>query len=157
MRTILLIIVIAFAGNLTQAQTKKVKEKDLGGIWQMRITLKDGLLEEEIEEEESAFAKMIMVATENMVEGVLEEIDIKFEFLNNGKCKVYASAFGESGDVSHTKWWINDRGQLFIDDSDTYSSQDGDYWLFEDDVLVLRDEKGKIDDDATVIMVRIDE
>ena len=153
-----IIIAVAIVSTIldSTAQTKKVQEKDLDGLWQMKIKLKEGLIEDELDEEDDAFAKMIVAATGSLVEGVLEEIDIKFEFLPDGKCKVYASAFDSDNDVDYTSWSINSRGELRIEDSKSYNSDNDDYWLFEDDVLVLRNNRGKPDEDAQVLLYRID-
>ncbi len=155
MKATILILAVILGVNLAEAQTKKVREKDLDGIWQMKITLKDGFLEEDIRNEDNAFARVILQATGNFVEGIIGEIDVKFEFLAEGKCRVYASAFGEDSKVEYTRWWITERGELYIDDADSYSSSDDDFWLFEDDVLVMHN-KRKNDDDAQVILYRID-
>lgn len=156
MKATIILITTLFFVQIADAQTRKVREKDLDGIWQMKITLDENFLEEDIEAEDNAFARVILQATGNFVEGVLDEIDVKFEFQPNGKCKVYATAFGEEGDVDYSKWWITDKGELFIDDTESYKSDEDDYFLFEDDVLVLRDQNGEIDDDARVVLVRID-
>ena len=156
MKGIIISLIVIFGVVSLQAQTRKVKENDLKGIWQMKIMLKEGLIEDELDEEDNAFAKMIIAATGSLVEGVLEEIDVKFEFLPDGVCKVYSSAFDSDQDVDYTKWSINSRGELRIDDSDSYNTNDDDYWLFEDDVLLLYNNNGMPDEDAKVLLYRID-
>lgn len=154
MKNILVALLVIGMGSQAMAQTKKVKEKDLEGIWQMRIVMDDDFLEKEKEEEDNVFARMIIQATGAFVEGILGEIKIKMEFQKDGVCKVYASAFDED-DVSETSWFIKD-GKLYIDDVNTMDFGDDDYWMFEDDVLVLRNSDGSLDDEANVYMVRMD-
>ncbi len=157
MKKLLIAVLLITSIGAAEAQTRKVKEKELMGVWQMKIKLKEGLIEEEIEEEDNAFARMIAAGVGSFVEGMLDEIDVKFEFLPDGVCKVYAAAFDSDSDVDYTRWEINAKGELRIEDTDTYNSDgDDEYWLFEDDVLLLREKDGKPDEDAQVILFRID-
>ena len=91
-----------------------------------------------------------------LVEGILDNLDISFEFKEDGRCKIYVDVFGVN-EVEYTEWYINRRGQLIIEDTDNVHFNSDDYWMFEDDILVAYDDDGDdIDDDAFVYLVRVD-
>ena len=68
----------------------------------------------------------------------MDEIDIRFEFKSNNRLKVTVNAFGEE-EVEYSTWKINSKGQLIIEEVDSFDSEE-DYWLFEGDILVAYDD-----------------
>ncbi|MGL1886559.1 MAG: hypothetical protein OCD76_08600 [Reichenbachiella sp.] len=156
MKSILGIIIFMAAFTFANAQSSKVKERDLRGIWQLKIDLGDDFLEDEIEDEENAFARIILETTGSLVTDIIEEIDVKFEFLPDNVCKVYASAFDSDREVEYVEWEINNRGQLIISDSDSYESDGIDYWMLEDDVLVAMEDGDVLTEDVAVYLVKLD-
>lgn len=158
MKSIILTLSLFIGLFAAQAQNGKVTERNLKGLWKLKIVIADDLLEKEIREEENAFARMIMSATSNIVEGVMNNIDIEIEFLSDNRCRIYVEAFG-ADEVEYTNWRINKNGELYIEDSDAFSMGDDEYWKFEDDVLVAYDHNGWAmdDDDAYIYMVKIDD
>lgn len=134
---------------------EKVAEKDLEGIWELRIELREDFLEDEIEEEDNALARIILRSVDGFVEGILENLDIAFEFKADGRCKVYVDAFG-ADEIEYTEWYINRKGQLIIEDTDDVHFGNDDYWMFEDDILVAYEDGDRKDDDAFVYLVRVD-
>ena len=146
----LMLVTVGFAN----AQ-ERVTEKKLEGIWELRIELREGFLEDEIEEEDNALARVILKSVDGLVEGILDNLDIAFEFKSDGRCKVYVDAFG-ADEIEYTEWYINRKGQLIIEDTDEVNFGKDDYWMFEDDILVAFDDGERVDDDAFVYLVRVD-
>lgn len=154
MKKLIIILGLLIGFQSVYAQSK-VRERDLEGVWKMKISLSDDVFDEEIRDEDNVFARLILRATGNLVEGILDEIDIELEFRPNHECRIYVSAFGEE-EVEYTEWYINGRGELYIDDSDSFKMGSDEYWMFEDDVLVAYEDGRPLDDDAAVYLVRID-
>ncbi|MCV9385720.1 hypothetical protein [Reichenbachiella ulvae] len=140
---------------VSYAQPQKVKERDLGGVWQMKIELGEDFIEKEIEKEDDVMARIIMQATGSFVDGILDELDIKFRFLDDNVCKIYVSAFGSESEVETGEWYINSKGQLIISDTDSYQSDGDEYWMMQDDILIAMEDGEILEDDAKVYMVRI--
>lgn len=155
MNKLIIILGLLIGFQSAEAQSKKVSERALEGVWKMKITLSDDVFEDEIRDEDNAFARLILRATGNLVEGILDDIDIELEFKDNHDCRIYVSAFGVE-EVEYTEWYINSRGELYIDDSDSFKMGDDEYWVFEDDVLVAYERGRPLDDDAAVYLVKID-
>ena len=158
MKSILLTLSLFVGLFAAQAQNGKVTERNLRGLWKLKIVISDNLMEREIAEEENVFARMMMSAAGNLVEGVMDNIDIEMEFLSDNRCKIYVEAFG-ADEIEYTNWRINRNGDLIIEDSDSFSMGDDEYWKFDDDVLVAYDDHGRAidDEDAYVYMVKIDD
>ncbi len=155
MNKLILLIGLLIGYQSADAQSSRVRERDLEGIWKMKISLDESVFEQEISDEDNAFARLILKATGNLVEGILEEIDIELEFRDNHECRIYVSAFGEE-EVEYTDWRINSRGELYIEDSDSFQMGDDEYWIFEGDVLVAYEDGRPLDDDAAVYLVKVD-
>lgn len=137
MKKLLLIapmLVLMLAAN---AQTRKVKEKDLKGTWKLVIDIDKEDIVDEMDEDDNVFARILVKSVVGFVDDILEEIDIWFEFQPNNELKITVNALGEE-EVEYTEWRINNKGQLIIEDTDSFESDD-EYWLFEGDVLVAFD------------------
>ena len=155
MKKIAIFTLLLFGVGAVQAQTK-VNERDIDGIWELRIELREGFLDDEIDEEDNVLARIIMRSVGGLVEGILDNLDISFEFKEDGRCKVNVDVFGVN-EVEYTEWYINRRGQLIIEDTDNVHFSSREYWMFEDDILVAYDDDGEdIDDDAFVYLIRVD-
>lgn len=119
------------------AQKKKVKERDLDGVWKLVIKIDKEEVVDELDDEDNIFAKIIAKSVIGIVDDVLDEIDVRFEFKSNNRLKVTVNAFGEE-EVEYSEWKINKKGQLIIEDIESFDSEE-DYWLFEGDILVAYD------------------
>lgn len=141
---LLLSLLVSFG---LQAQDK-VKEKKLLGNWKLIIDLEEAFEEAEKEmkeEEENIFAKIVLNSVSGLVTGLLEELEVYMEFLPAGEVKIIVEAFDER-EIEYSKWYIDNDGRLFIEDTDSYSSDSSDdngFWLFEDGVLVLYQDNGR--------------
>lgn len=112
--TLLLVMVCA---SLT-AQSR-VREKDILGEWDLVIDLDDAReeIEEELEEEESWIARRFARGISNFALDIVERIDIKFDFREDGEVKLSINILGER-EVEYLDWSINDDGELIIEDND---------------------------------------
>ncbi|UXX79450.1 hypothetical protein N7E81_19050 [Reichenbachiella carrageenanivorans] len=155
MNKLIVLISLLIGFQLAIAQNGRVKERDLAGVWKMKISLEDGILEEEIKGEDNAFARLVLAAAGNLVEGILDEIAIEIEFRDDHECRVYVSAFGEE-EVEYTRWEISDDGKLYIDDSDSFQMDGEEYLIFEDGRLVVYEDGRPLDDEASVYLIRVD-
>lgn len=147
-----LLFLVVFANN---AQGKKVKERDVLGTWRLVIDVDMEELEDDIEDEDNPFARVVMRSVSGLVDGILDNLDIYFEFRDNGRLKVTVDAFGVD-EVEYSEWYINRRGELIIEDTDSFNTDDDDYWMFDGDLLVAYDDDGSMDDDARVYLVNVD-
>lgn len=143
--------------NQAYAQ-KPVKEKDLLGNWKLIIDIEDELkeAEREVDVDDNLIEEITLKWVGGLVEGILDKIDIYMEFRPKGELKVIVEAFGER-DVEYSKWSIDSKGRLFIDDTDSFSTDDDEYWMFRDDILISYDKDEYRDDEReNVYMVRLD-
>ena len=113
---------------------ERVKEKDVKGEWKMIIDIDFDEVEDEMEEE-SWFGWAVAGAMSGLVEDVLEEIDIRMKFMDDGKLKITVDAYGEE-EIEYGEWYINDKGQLVIIDEDEDDHDDDDVWMLDGKNLV---------------------
>jgi len=155
MKKLILIVPLLFVVVFANAQNRKVKERDLIGTWRLVIDIDMDKIEDEMDEEDNVFARIVLRSVSGLVDGILDEIDIYFEFQDSGRLKVMVEVFGED-EVEYSEWYINRRGELIIEDTDSFNTSDDDYWMFEGELLVAYDDDGELDDDARVYLVNVD-
>ena len=147
------IIAILFLFSFDSIAQERVKEKDLIGNWKLVIEVDEAFddAKEELDNEESVLGRMILSSVSGFVDEILEEIDIYLEFKKGGEVEILVDAFGET-ETEYTKWTIDSKGRLYIEDSEHFSS-DHDYWMMKDGILidVSDDDTGKY-----VYMVNMD-
>ncbi len=139
--------------SLLQAQ--RISEKDLvGTTWKLEIDIDQALeeAERELEEEDNFLGEIILSGVSGLVEGIVDNIEIYFEFREDNELKVYTEAFGND-DVDYTYWKITKRGELLIEDSEHFSTDGGSYWVYDDGIFI-QDELDE-DDDAKVFLVKM--
>ncbi|MFT4736275.1 MAG: hypothetical protein ACI8QD_001115 [Cyclobacteriaceae bacterium] len=151
--TILLLLSFTFFTFQSQAQEKVTKDKLLGN-WKLVIDIEEEL-DQEAEEEDNMFAKMIITGVSGLVEGIMENIDVYFEFQSDGEVRIKIDAFDER-EVEYAKWYISNRGELIIEDfeSDNISFDNDDVWMMDGKRLVSFDDDGSMEEN--VYMVRIE-
>lgn len=112
--TLLLVMVCA-----SLSAQSRVREKDILGEWDLVIDLDEARqeVEEELEEEESWLARRFASGISNFAMDIVERIDIKFDFREDGEVKLSLNIFGER-EVEYLEWSINDDGELIIEDND---------------------------------------
>jgi hypothetical protein len=145
-----LILLLGFS-----SQAQKVQEKDILGTWKLIINV-DEELDEEAEEAETLLEEIIIKSVSGLVSGVLDNIEIYFEFKRNNDVIVTVNAYGETEEDEGT-WYINRRGYLVIEDIDDNDddfniSTDDDEWKLIDGLLISEDHQ----DDRNVYMTKVD-
>lgn len=151
--TLTLFSLILLLGFGVQAQ--KMKEKDVLGTWKLVISVEDEL-DQEAEEADTILEEVILKSVSGLVSGVLENIDIYFEFKENNRVDITVRALGEV-DEEEGSWYINKKGYLVIEDidedkDDDFSISSDDQWKLIDGLLVSDEHE----DDRNVYMTRVD-
>ena len=152
---ILIAFIISFGFSQRTHAQQKVTEEKLLGTWKLVINIEDEL-EEEAEEEENPFARMVIQGVSGFVGGILENLDIYFDFQSDGEVKITVNAFGEE-EVEYGKWTINRYGELIIEDLDNDNIQfdNDDVWMLEGSnrLVSFEDDGSK---EKNVYMMRIE-
>jgi hypothetical protein len=140
-------------GIATQAQ-QKVSEDELVGNWKLVIDIEEEL-EREADEEDNPFARMMIRGVSGLVEGILDNIDIYFDFQRDGEVKILVEAFDEN-EIDYAKWYINRNGELIIEDLDNDNIQfdDDDVWMMDGKYLVSIESDGSVQEN--VYMTKIE-
>lgn len=133
----------------------RLKEKDVLGNWKLIIDIDEELQEAEndLEKEDNVVGKIVLSSISGLVNGILDEVEIYMEFLPKGEAKIWIEAFGEK-EIEYTSWRIDDNGKLFIEDTDSYSS-DQDFWVMKDGVLVSSEGRNE-ENHQNVYLVNVD-
>lgn len=156
MKTLSLTLFLVVGFTLGLMAQNQVNEDDLEGQWKLVIDLTEEHFEEEWDEE-SALGRFIARTVSDFVENIMEEVDIRFEFLSNHRLRVTAEIFDER-EVEYTDWYITRDNELKIGDSEHFKNDDDDdIWLMEDGVLVSYEKKW--DDDLHynhVYLIKLD-
>jgi len=152
-KTLLLTTLLSFGFVFAQAQ--KVKEKDLLGTWKLVIDIEEAM-EEEADEADTMLEEVFINAISGFVGGIMDDIDIYFEFRENNKLKITVNAYDET-ETEYGRWFINKRGYLEIEDIEDEDeriniSADDDEWKLVDGILITDDHE----DDRTVYMAKVD-
>lgn len=152
-RTIALFITALCLTVVVQAQ--KVQEKDIIGTWKLVIDIEEEM-DEEAEDADTMLEEIFIKAVSGFVGGIMDDIEIYFEFQRNNDVKITVNAYDET-ETETGSWFINKRGYLVIedidDDNDDFSiSTDDDEWKLIDGILVS-DEHEK---NRTVYMTKVD-
>lgn len=152
-RTITLFTTLLCLTFVTQAQ--KVQEKDIIGTWKLIIDIEEEM-EEEADDADTMLEEVFIKAISGFVGGILEDIEIYFEFKQNNKLRITVNAYDKT-ETEKGSWYINKRGYLVIedldDDDDFNISTDDDEWKLIDGILVS-DEHEK---DRNVYMTKVDD
>lgn len=149
MKKILFLTALAFVVSNSYAQ--RIKEKDLLGTWDLVLNVEEAI-EKEADDSDTMMEKVLINVISGFVGGIIDDIDISFEFKSSNRLKIVVSAYGET-ETEYGKWRINSRGNLEIDDIEDEDNRlnfnsDDDEWVLLNGLLVPEDEK----DDRTVYM-----
>lgn len=154
LKVLTLLSLILLLGFSTQAQ--KVEERDVLGTWKLVIDIEDEM-DEEAEEAETLLEEVIIKSVSGIVAGVMDNIDIYFEFQKRNNLLITVRAYGEV-EEEEGNWYINRRGYLVIedidDDEDEYFniSAGDDEWKLIDGLLISDEHE----DDRNVYMTKVD-
>lgn len=142
-------LMLAATVSVSAYSQGKVKEADIIGQWDLVIDLDE--IEDEIErdlEDENWLAARFAKSISNFAMNIVEEIDIRMDFREDGEVKISVNAFG-ARETEYAEWYINRDGELVIEDDDNRRRRnrrinigdDDDVWLMKGDKLVAY-EKG---------------
>lgn len=152
LKALTLLSLILLLGFSSQAQ--KVEEKDILGTWKLVIDIENEM-DEEAEDADTILEEIIIKSVSGIVSGVMENIEIYFEFKKRGNVIVTVNAYDDVDEDEGT-WYINRRGYLVIedidDDDDKFSiSADDDEWKLIDGLLVSDEHE----EDRNVYMTKV--
>ena len=139
-----LLLALATGAN---AQSR-VHEKDLTGTWKLVVDLRG-----EAQNADNALARIALKAAN----GLMDEIDVRFEFQSEHRLQVTTKAFDEDADVEITEWTVNDRGQLTFGETKNVQTENS-VWMFVDGHLVpfeMKDGRLVRDDNNNVRIERL--
>lgn len=148
----LILLGALFAGFMSQAQ--KVNEKDIIGTWKLIIDIEQEM-EEEAEDADNMLEEIFIKAISGFVGGIMEDIEIYFEFRKGNELKITVNAYDET-ETEYGRWFINKRGYLEIEDIDDDNDNininaDDDEWMLIDGILVSDEHE----DDQSVYMAKV--
>uniref|UniRef100_UPI004049F305 hypothetical protein n=1 Tax=Fulvivirga sp. TaxID=1931237 RepID=UPI004049F305 len=148
------IALIAVFSNVSNAQTK-LNEKTLMGVWQLKFDVTEDDIKDAAEDEDNLLAKALIKGVASFVGGILEEIDIKFEFQPKNRVLVIVNAFDESSDDEYTTWEITKEGHLIIGDTKNFQTNNDNTWELKDGILVNIEVDKSNNEKQNVYMVKI--
>src|SRR5210317_639180 len=142
-KIVLLCMVALLSSSFVNAQSK-VKDRDVFGEWKLHIDL-----QKEIQDKDSDLnflEKALVGAVSGIVTTAMNHVDIRFDFKRNNE--VLLKIHNKDEDTTETetlKWFINNQGQLEIDDidNDNVNVQHDGAWMILDKQLVAV-EDGKV-------------
>ncbi len=151
------VIVAIFIMGLHHSNAQdKVTEKRLLGTWKLEIDIEEAMdeAEQELDEEDNVFGQIVIKGVSGLVEGIMGNIEIYFEFKKNGELVIMTNAFGEE-DTDYANWEINSRGELYIDDSKNIDMDD-DYWMMDGRNTLVAFEEGERDPSENIRLKKIE-
>lgn len=133
---------------------QKIKEKDVIGTWKLVIDIEKEM-EEEADEADTMLEEVFIKAISGFVDGILDDIEIYFDFREDNELKITVNAYDET-ETEYGRWFINRRGFLEIedidDDDDRFSiDADDEEWKLIDGLLVSDEHE----DNRNVYMTRV--
>ncbi|NNE69378.1 MAG: hypothetical protein HKN29_03320 [Rhodothermales bacterium] len=148
-RSLFLVLALAMLPATAFSQSK-IDADELPGRWKLVIDV-----ESKADESDNAFARAALRA----VGGLLDEIDIRFDFQEDGTAQLEVTAFEEEADVDEDEitWEVTRHGGLILGDSDKLDSEDTIFFR-DGDVLVafeLNDD-GKPGERKNIRLERLD-
>ena len=155
MKKALTLILIGLTTLGTYAQGSRVKSKDIEGKnWKLIINIDEELEEakKDAEEEDSFLGEIIVNSVSGLVSGIMDELEIFMEFRANGEVKMTVEAFGER-EIEYSEWSIDSKGRLRISDTERFQTDDDDYWLMEDGVLISFEENGELNENVYLVNI----
>lgn len=120
--------------------------REVHGAWKMVIDL-------DAETADSAPGRIAL----NALQGVFDEVDVWFEFLDDHQMRVTVDAFGDK-EMDEGTWRLTDQGELILSDTDSFEFDvDDTVWLREGDRLVpyAQDDDGGLERESNLSLKRI--
>ncbi|WP_224488104.1 hypothetical protein [Robertkochia flava] len=155
MKTTIMTMAMLLFATVIFAQ-ERVKEKDVLGTWKFKIDIRDAVKEEA--KDMGFFEGMMAKAVSGMVEDIMEEIDITFDFQKNNV--VYLTVVNDieerETETEKLHWEIDEDGSIRIDDidNDNVQIQNDGYWVLADGKLIAYEKDGTIEKNAWMERVK---
>ena len=151
-KTILIITMLCFG---LSANAQKVKEKDILGTWKLVLNVEEAI-EEEADEADTMLEEIFINAISSFVGGIIDDIDIYFEFKENNKLEITVNAYDES-EAGYGRWFINKNGYLEIEDIENDDDKvnigvDEGEWKLIDGILFTNN----LEDNQNIYMTKIE-
>ena len=128
----------------------RAKEKDVLGTWKFHINI-DQAVDEEAEDM-GFFEGVMAKAVTGMVQDIMDEIDITFDFKKNNVLylTVVTDIDEEETEVEELYWEIDKEGRIFIEDidNDNVQVQNDGYWVLADGKLMAHEKDGSVEKNA---------
>ena len=123
---------------------QKISPKDLYGQWKLHIDIQEAM--KEAADDRSFIENVLISGVTNMVESILNEVTITFDFQKNNELVLTIAITIEDteAEVENLKWNLNSKNQLIIEDieNDQVQIQNEGFWLLKNGVLINFDEQG---------------
>ena len=152
MKASIFILAFLFLWPADSSAQDRVRERDLEGTtWKMVFDIDN---EHERADADNAFERIILSA----VDGLLDEIDVYFEFDRKGRMSIWVGAFGDDEEEEErSEWRITRDGYLELGDSDTFESDDT-VWMRDGDLLIPFERKrsGRLERERAIYLKRVD-
>jgi hypothetical protein len=154
MKTTKFLLFALLIGTVTLANAQdKVDEDRLLGTWKLVIDIEEEL-DQEADDEDNPFARMLIRGVSGLVEGIMENIEIYFDFQSDGEVRIQVNAFDEE-ETEYAEWTINRYGELIIEDVDNDNIQfdNDDIWMMEGRRLVSYESDGERNENVYMVKV----
>ena len=123
---------------------QKISPKDLYGQWKLHIDIQEAM--KEAADDRSFIENVLISGVSDMVESILNEVTVTFDFQKNNELVLTISITIEDTEteVENLKWNLNSKNQLIIEDidNDQVQLQNEGFWLLKNGVLINFDEQG---------------
>ena len=150
-RTIAMLALAALVFPSSIQAQDRLRDRDLEGTtWKMVFDLDN---DRKKKEADNAFERIILSA----VDGLMDEIDIYFEFGNRGDLSVWVAAFGEDEDQESSNWRISKDGFLEMGETDSFQHDDTVWKRYGDRLIPFeRRRNGRLEREDAVYLKRVD-
>ncbi len=133
------------------AFSQKINEKDILGKWKLQIDIKKQIDKES--KEMGLFEKIVIKSMSNMIESIIEEIDITFDFYKKGKLTLIVDVLDgrTPKEIETLNWYLDSNSNIIIDDikSEKVTINNDGYWK------MVNDEMHFYEDDSEIEKVRL--
>lgn len=129
------------------AFSQKINEKDILGKWKLQIDIKEQIDKES--KEMGLFEKIIIKSMSNMIESIIEEIDITFDFHKKGKLTLIVDVLDgrTPKEIETLNWYLDSNSNIIIDDikSEKVTINNDGYWKMVNDEMHFYEDDGEIE------------
>jgi len=153
MKKTLILIVLFIGFTVGTYGQSKLKSRDVRGEWQLVIDIDEDMKDnlDEDEEYKSDMGDIIASEAIDFAQGIIDGLDILFDFQQDGRLKITVNVMGET-EAEYAEWEINQDGELVIIDDD----DDDEVWILEDEILMGYNKDGGKLEYRNIYLMRVD-